>query len=89
MRNTLLVLAVMLCASPAFAAIGGLDSITSKLDEVNTWLIGLGSVFAVTGFIWAILAFIGRMGGFAQAITVLFAGLAVANAKQIVEFIIH
>jgi hypothetical protein len=79
---------VLFLAGPAHAAIGGLDSITSRLDEINTWLIAFGAVFSVTGFIWAILAFMGRLGGLSSAVTVLFAGLAVANAKQIVGFFI-
>ena len=76
-------------SEPAWAAVGGgLDSITARIDEVNSWLVALGSVFAVTGFIWAILAFMGRLGGFSSAVTVLFAGMAVANAKQVVGFFI-
>lgn len=83
-------LMLVLNAEPAQAALGGgLDSITSKIDEINTWLIGLGSFFAVTGFIWAILALIGRMGGLSNAVSVLFAGLAVGNAKEIVGFFIR
>ena len=80
---------VAMSSSPALAAIGGLDGITRKLDEINSWLIALGSVFAVTGFIWGVLAYIGRLGGFASAVTTLFAGLAVANAKEIVGFFIQ
>ena len=69
------VLWLTLLALPVYASNmgGGLDGITAKIDEINTWLIGLGSVFAVTGFIWAILAFMGRLGGFSSAVTTLFA----------------
>jgi hypothetical protein len=80
---------VVLSASHAHAAIGGLDSITGTLEQVNAWLIAFGSVFAVTGFIWAVLAYMGRLAGFASAITTLFAGLAVSNAKEIVGFFIR
>lgn len=80
--------ALCLFASPAMAASAGLDGIISRLNEINDGLIKVGGALAVTGFIWALLAVLGRVGGAALAVTCLVAGLAIANAKQIVGLVV-
>jgi len=79
---------VLLLATPAFATGDGLDGFVDKIEELNSWLVGLGGVLAVTGFIWAALGIMLGMAGTAKAITVLICGLAVACAPQLVAFLV-
>ena len=83
-RSAVLVAAVLLSTPPASA--GVFSGLISKLDQFNGELITLGGVGAVTGFIWALLAMLGQLGGAAWAITVLIVSLCISNAKTIVGF---
>lgn len=84
----LLSVALLLLPYSAHAQSIGLDGVISRVDSLNTALIQLGGVLAVTGFIWSLLAVLGRVGGAAMAISCLVAGMAIANAQQIVGFVV-
>ncbi len=90
MKQISLVAAFILISLDAHAqSTGGLSSVTDKIRGINAELVALGSVLAITGFIWSLLAIIGRVGNMGMALGILAAGIGVANAEQIVGMFVR
>ncbi len=75
---------IVMTSTPASAAIFG--NVISKVNELGSELTTLGSAAAVPAFVWACLAALGKMAGFAAAVVVLLIALCIANARTIVTF---
>jgi type IV secretory pathway VirB2 component (pilin) len=73
----------------AFAAPGGVSSITHFGDSVKDFLIyDLGRVIFVLGLCMAAFAmFFGRQDGYARAVTAIIAGALLYAAPHIVDFV--
>lgn len=88
LQSVVLAAFVFLTAEPAMAQISGLDALVGKISEFNTWLVTLGGVLAVTGFIRVCMAILIGFGNAVGAAVMLGGGLAVAAAPQIVGFFV-
>ena len=82
----LLVVGVVLVASPAFA--GVLSGVTSKINQFNMELVALGGAVVLFGFIKALLAYNVGAGNLAAAAVTIAVGVGIGAAPQIVGFFV-